>query len=342
VKALQELAGRLKPKLNDVVGIDITATGTVLARLHRTDQGATLVAADILPSVLQSVEAPDPRPAALDIPSRLRGKYGAIAISTTQAALRLVSLPGSVDAGSEAKLVEGLGLERPADYRIGHKILTEGHGRSESRVLVVALPEQLAAALPKLLPSGFPVPHSVELAELAVMSAFSNTSAASSGTGGAILIDFGETTTLFAVFNRNALVLVRRFDVGAAAVLAKTKEAFGVDEDTAFGILCDSAFDVSQLIKDSLGPMAKQMVMGRDFVERRENCRMENVFVSGGLAASPGAMAEVAAALGTQPTAWSPFDALSEGGASVPDALKGYEWRFSAAIGAALSTFGDA
>jgi len=339
MKSLHDMLDRLQPKLNDVVGIEITASSTVLARLHRTERGATLVGADILPAVLQSVEDAPPHPVALDIPSRLRGKYGAIAVNTAQATVRLVSLPGAVDAGSEAKLIEGLGLEKPSDYRIGHKVLVEGHGRSESRVLVVALPEKLAASLPQLLPSGSPVPHSVELSELAIMTAFTSTPAAAGG--GSIFIAFGETVTLFAIFNRNALVLVRRFDVGTAAVLSKVKDSFGVDDDTAFGILCDSAFDISSIMKESIGPIAKQIVMGRDFVERRENCRMENVCVSGGLAASPGAMAELTAALGAQPATWSPFDALTDGGASVPESLRGHEWRFAAAIGAALATFGE-
>jgi Tfp pilus assembly PilM family ATPase len=160
--------------------------------------------------------------------------------------------------------------------------------------------------------------------------------------GGQVLIHFGDSGTLFAIFSKTTLSLVRRFDVGTSDLLTRIQESYGVDGNTALGMLSDSAFDISSLVKDLLGPMVKQMVMGRDFVERRENCRTEKIFASGDLAASPNAITELRTGLGVKIEPWNPFTAFKGGQDAIPADQEKKSWRYAAAIGAALAAIEEA
>lgn len=333
---------RLKPNVNDVIGIELDTTATPVVRIRRADDGFALLGVDILPGVLSSIDAETPKPPALDIPPKLRAKFAAVAVGSPRAMAKLVSLPGALDSAAEGKLVDALGLDNPETYRIGHKTITEGHGRGETRVLVAAIPEAMAATVPRLLPSGFPVPHAIEVSDLAVLTTFINAQRGSSVTGGQILIHFGNTGTIYAIFSKTTLVLVRRFDVGSASLLSRIQDSYGVDENTAKGMLSDSAFDISNLVKDLLDPVTKQMVMGRDFVERRENCRTEKVFASGDLAASPNAISELHSSLGVKIEPWDPFAAVNGGKDTVSEEHGKQSWRFAAALGAAIAAIEEA
>lgn len=333
---------KFKPNVNDVAGIELEPEGTPVVRIRRADGGYALLGAGILPGVLSSVEGETPKPSALDIPHGLRAKYGAIAVGSAKSVVKLVSLPGALDAVGESKLVDALGLDNPESYRIGHRPVTEGHSRGETRVLVAALPETMAAAVPRLIPSGFPVPYAIEVSDFAVLTAFSHAQANTPTTGGQVLIHFGNSGTIFAIFSKTALALVRRFDMGTSSLLSRIQDSYSVDENTARGMLSDSAFDISNLVKELLDPVTKQMVMGRDFVERRENCRTEKIFASGDLAASPSALSELQSALGVKIGPWDPFAAVNGGlDCLSPDQAK-QSWRFAAAIGAAIAAIEEA
>ena len=49
-------------------------------------------------------------------------------------------------------------------------------------------------------------------------------------------------------------------------------------------ILFDGSFDISQPIAEVMGPFEKQLIVSRDFVERRENCRINKIYAAGGAA----------------------------------------------------------
>lgn len=328
---------RFKPNVNDVVGIDLDPAGTPVVRIRRAETGFALLGADILPGALASVETDAAKPTPLEIPSKLRAKFGAFAVGSSKSVVKLVSLPGALDAAAESKIVDALGLDNPDTFRIGHKPMTEGHSRGETRVLVAALPEAMAAAVPRLLPSGFPVPHAIEVSDLAILTAFVNAQESTPVNGGQILIHFGNSGTVYAIFAKTTLALVRRFDVGTSALLGRIQDSYGVDENTARGMLSDSAFDISNIVKELLDPVTKQMVMGRDFVERRENCRTEKVFASGDLASSPNALSELHSSLGVEIDTWDPFAAVKEGKDTLSPEQEKQSWRFAAALGAAIA-----
>ena len=152
-------------------------------------------------------------------------------------------------------------------------------------------------------------------------------------------MDFGDTTSSFAIFNNGLLALVRRFDVGTDTILEKIQESLGVDRDTAKGIIADGAFDISQPVSEVLEPLIKQIMVSRDFVERREDCHISKIYVSGGLVISRDSLDEMRASVGVDVDPWSPFDKLHVQPDAVPENLVGQEWRFSAAVGAALGLF---
>jgi Tfp pilus assembly PilM family ATPase len=333
---------RFKPNVNDVAGIDLDPAGTPVVRIRRAEAGFALFGADILPGALSSIEGDTDKPQPLDIPPKLRAKFGALAVGSSKSVIKLVSLPGQLDAAAESKIVDALGLDNPETYRIGHKPVTEGHSRGESRILVAAVPETMAALVPKLLPSGFPVPYAIEVSDLAVLTTFIHAQESAPVNGGQVLIHFGNAGTVYAIFSKTSLALVRRFDVGTSALLGRIKDSYGVDENTAKGMLSDSAFDISNLVKDLLDPVTKQMVMGRDFVERRENCRTEKVFASGGLASSPSAVAELHSALGVTIDTWDPFASVKEGRENLSAENEKQSWRFAAALGAAIAAIEEA
>ena len=87
-----------------------------------------------------------------------------------------------------------------------------------------------------------------------------------------------------------------------------------------------------------LDSFIKQVIVSRDFVERRENCRISKIFASGGITASRDWLLELKTALGYDVELWNPFDILDVGEGVIPEDLVGQEGRFSAAVGAGLGT----
>ena len=182
------------------------------------------------------------------------------------------------------------------------------------------------------------MPHSLEVSALAVLTAFETTFLNSRGDDPVGMLEFGARTSCLALFNKGNLALVRLFDIGTDAIVDKVKASLGVDWATAAGIVQDGAFDITQPLYEALSPLVKQITVSRDFVERREDCRIRNVFVSGGLSQASGALNELASMLGTETAPWSPLDQLSVASGAIPEELVGQEWRFTAAIGACLAT----
>jgi Tfp pilus assembly PilM family ATPase len=336
-----DILGRLRPKILDATGVEIGPDATVAVRIQKAETGLTLVATATLPPVvLPTPEGQSLAP--LAIPHELRSRYASFAVATPRSLVRLVNLPGSFDLQAEGKLVESLGIENPETFRIGHRVLVEGHARGESRVLVAALPDDIATEIPGLVPTGFPVPYSLEVAESAILTSFSQKAGSAEAEGAVGLVHFAADNCTFYVFNKGVLGLIRRFDVGTNAVVAKLQDSLSVDRDTAAGILTEGAFDISGILEQVVAPMLKQMVMGRDFIERRENCRVGRFFVSGSVTRSAGVISEINKNLGTSAEAWSPLDGLTVLPNAMPGSLVGSEWRFGAAVGAAIASLEEA
>ena len=338
MKSAREIIEHFKRGPRDVVGIDLGSTATKAVRIKSMGGETTVLGAAILPPL--DMSNPESASAALiqALPPKLKARSAVLTTTGLNAVVKLLSFPGAFDGSNAAKLVSSLGLDDPDRYRIGFKVITEGQGRAESRVLTVALPEKEAALPASLFPSGIPAPYSVELSGLSSMSAFLSTAAGNlSGAVGAI--EFGATTTTYALFNKGVLALVRRFDFGTNLLLSKVGESLGVDPETAKGIVSDGSFDISQSVNEVMQPLIKQLMVSRDFVERRENCRISHMYVSGGLANSHDSLDNLRKTMDLEVDFWNPFTALTIAKDAIPSELSGREWQFSAAIGACLGTF---
>ena len=346
MRSLKDLMSAKRRGPSDLLGLDLGTTGAKAVRVHRSGESITIQAADVFAPVdLDAVQGEGALPAPVVVPARLKARQACLVIPGRQAVIKLLSFPGHFEAqdGSQ-RVVDGLGLSDPSKYRIAYKVTHEGAVRSgsESRVLAAAVREEEAHRAAMLLPAGLPVPHTIEVAGIAAMSAFL------AGIGDDLpsrtvgMIEFGATMSHFALFHRGSLSLFRRFDFGVDRVLKNLSKTLGVDETTAAGIMVNGSFDVSHTIDETLGPILKQLVVSRDFVERRENCRLETVYACGGLALSHDVLETIRASVGNDVKPWSPVDAFGFAAGAIPDTLEGAEWRLTAAIGACLGAMEEA
>ena len=340
MKSANEIIERFKRGPRDIVGIDLGTTATKAVRIRCTGNETSVVGAAILPAVdLSGGESGDEIPG-LSLPAKLKARSVALTSTGQNAVIKLLSFPGAFDGSNAGKLVHNLGLDDPDRFRIGFKVISEGQGRSESRVLTVALPETEASLTARLFPSGTPAPYSIEISGLAAMSAFLHT--AKENVDGAVgAIEFGASTATYALFNKGVLALVRRFNFGTNMLLGKVAESLGVDTETAQGIISDGSFDISHSVSEVMQPLIKQLMVSRDFVERRENCSITHMFVSGGLANSHDSLDTLRKTMDLEVKFWNPFEGLSIAKDAIPSELSGREWQFAAAVGACLATIED-
>jgi len=343
MSTLKELLDRLRRGPSDVVGLDLGSTAVKAVRMRRAGNETSIVAADILPPVPppeapsdDSAEVALPEPFAL--PTKLKAPYASLAVSGENAVVKLLSMPGHFDARAEGKVIESMGLKNPEDFRIGYKLVSEGHGKTESKVLAVALPEIAATHAVALLPAGRPAPFSVELSGLAAMAAFLHGTGQQHTEDAVGVVDFGAKTSSFSICNQGVLALYRKFDFGGDVVLQKIQETLGVDQETAQGILTDGSFDVSQSVNDVMAPRIKQLILSRDFVERRESCHVSRLYVSGGLTSSEDILKDIGSAMEIEAAPWAPLDGLTVARDGLSEELAGQEWRLAGAVGACLAT----
>ena len=337
--AVKSLLSKLKRGPTDVVGIHVGHDETVVARIKRDGGQICLVGADRLPPVNPQHDASEEAvaPTPLSLPPRLKGRHACLTIPGDRAIVKLLSCPGHLDAESEAKVVESMALENPEQYRIAYKVITEGTARGESRALTVALPSEEAGLIKDVLPAGLPAPFSLEVSALATMTAFLHGPGAEDGAVGVLNIEPATTTLGF--FNRGVLALVRRFSYGTDAVIERIQSNLNVDRDTARGILSDGAFDISQALLETMDHLVKQLMISRDFVERRHNCQVSRMYLTGSPSRSESVLAELNAALGLDVAAWDPLAGLNTADGALGDDLSGQEWRFAPAVGACLAAF---
>lgn len=351
---IKELIDRFKTSPTDLVGVDIGKTGTKVVRVRKAGDGITLLGAEVHEphvadtTAANAAEHGSANPATgetlepIQLSVKTKGKYASLCVTGSDAVVKLLNFPGAFDDNSVDKLISSLGLDNPDDYRIGYKIITEGHGKSESKVLGVAVHDRDVSSAPRLFPGGTPAPFSVEVAGLAAISSFLHSAKVNHAEESVGVADFGTDVTTFALFNKGVLSLIRRFEFGTMMIVDKVQESLGVDRETAQGIMNDGAFDISQAVSDVMEPLVKQMIVSRDFVERRENCSITRMFVSGSLVSSRNSMEEMRVALGLEVESWNPFDGINVEDGAIAENLKGQEWRFVAAVGACLGTLEEA
>ena len=327
-----------------MVGLDIGSATVRAVRMRKNSDVLTITAVDVIERPVPAAgDSEEPVVTLFDLPARIKARYASLAIDSSPAIVRLLTLPGKSEADLDTRVIDNLGLENPDDYRISYNLLADGAARSETRVVAVAYPDESAAEAIAMLPTtGTPAPFSLEVSGLATMTAFMNGPVAARENDTLGLIDFGETSSLFAFFHKGSPVLIRKLDRGTNALLDKVEAMLGVDRETAIGIISDGSFDISPAAADVMQPLVRQLLVSRDFVERRESCQVDAVYLAGGLAVSRDAKNEVGSAMGVPVESWNPFSGIALAEDAVPEQFEGLEWRFAAAVGACLATFEEA
>jgi len=332
-----------KTKLDDVVGIDFGASGIKIVHLKRVEKNIKLLGAAVLPPVTLPAMGSVTGPTMADLlvlDKALRGKYAAIATSSNDAIVKLAAVPGGAEKASELSFQnfqELLGVKDESDYRIGFEVVNNKSGRGEAQMLVAAIPEVQVKWLCRQFPVGIPAPASVEVSGLAVMSSFLQGPGRETGEDGVIVVDFGAEISTLVAFHKGAMVLLRQFGIGTRTILKRIQESFGVDESTATEILENGTVDASQAFSLALEQFARQLVIARDFVERRQNCKVARLYVSGGGVSLKEWQAMIRNAVGLEPEPWDPLAGVDIMPGMVPESVMAMKSRFAAAMGAALS-----
>jgi Tfp pilus assembly PilM family ATPase len=258
-----------------------------------------------------------------------------LATEGDQVSVRLLSLPTPHEHGIEEKLLSGLNLRDSAGHRIGYRVVLEGHGKQESVVLAVALAEQEAVSLLDLFPSGRPAPCSIELSGLAAMSAFLAGPASDHRNKAVAALDIGINSSMFMAFNKNVPMVCQRLDIGTRSILLKVQESLGVNEETARGVVTDGAFDVADVAGEVAGRLLNRIAVSRDFVERREGCRIRALYVSGALETARDLVKQMESSFDV--VKWNPLEAAHPSGAGKADE-SAEPSRLAAAVGLCLAT----
>jgi len=327
---LASLLQRFRKAPADTLGIEVHGTEMRLVHVKRVGGEPQLIAAAVLP-----LPEGGSRVAKRSLPVKLRSRYAAIATPGEEATLKLLTFVGDVEQQLEKRLLTGLGLADGDEHRISYRIIQEGHGKQESRVLAVALPDLDVLDTLKHF-SAAPAPYSFEISPLATFSALEHALGEQFHTTSFGVLDFGSEDSTLAMFHNGIPTIVRRFKLGSAALAAKVQKDLGVTAETAAQILQDSAFDINDAVADILPPLVKQLLVSRDFVERRENCTISRVLVSGELSQSPAVLAEIARTMEVDAQAWDPFARLVIQPGALPEEYDSSRWIFSSALGAAL------
>jgi Tfp pilus assembly PilM family ATPase len=339
LKDIRKILDRIRTRRNptDVVGIDVAGTDIKAVRMRLVNGVPHVVAADALGPLPEGEHgARKGSGSPIVLPKPLHARYASLAVADEAGVIKLLTFPGHFDEQAESQLASYMGVENPAAYRIAYKVLS--NTRTEARVLAAAIPDEDAASACRLFPHGTPAPFSVELASLAALTAFLHGPAAEQAEGAVGLIEFGSHSSTVAFFYKGLPALFRRLDTGGEQILQRIQEALGVDAATAEQMLSDGSFDVSQFVSPVLAGFLKQLAISRDFVERRENCRVSAVYAGGRLVQAPNWVRMVQAELGSEISMWDPFEKLAKLPNAVPERLSGSASLYAAAVGAALAT----
>ncbi len=331
------LISHVKRGPRDIVGIDFASSGVHCVHVRLINNTFAVSAVDVLPQASADLQSQN----RLRLPRHLAARYASICISSKNAIIKLLNLPGQLGNDAQKQIKEYMGIGE-GNYRIGYRVISYGQtSRAETKLLAVAIPDAEVQPACALFASGWPVPISVELAELAILTAFQHGAGAAYKAQAVGVIELGDRATSLAFFNKGELVLVRRFDFGYCSLLDQIQKGLAVDAATAENILSDSSFDISQHIKQALEPFLKQLVISQHFIERRENCQIVKFFIPSNKKISGDWLKELKAAVGQAVERWDPFENLSLAPEAIPASLAERRFCFTAALGAALGSFGE-
>lgn len=321
----------------DVVAVDLDLDGVRCVRLKRSNGEILVLAADILPPP-ENPPAPAEDTPLFVLPKPLIARHAAICVADEAAEIKLLNLPGQLEGDMEAHLRSQIGVEQ-SDYRIAYQEVGQGQVRTETKLLVVAIPDAVVQAACALFPAGIPAPLSVDLSGLAAINAFWYGPVKTSPGEALGVIASGTQVTLIAFFNRGELVLIRKFNFGYHHLRDKVQQSLGVERDTARDVISGGSFDISQLVRELTEPLVKQFVISKHFIERRENCHISRLYVPESKQISRDWLNEIKQAMGMDLSAWNPFDSVKMIPGILPPKWEGQQSLFASAIGAGLGAF---
>jgi len=311
--------------LTDVVGVDFGTTGTRAVRVSRT--GAAW-------SIVRVWSGPATGSVALVLPREMRAHAGALAVSHPDIVSKLLSIPRPSYKLDDVPIAELLGITDPKAFRIAIEI--QDSTASETHALIAALPDAVARATLSPFSQGFPAPQSLEVAGLAAINGMV-LGIPEIREQGALLLDLGAETATVAIIVSKKLAFARQFRIGANAIMRKFGKSLGMDGDTALGAVGEGIIDAGDQIGVAFEPLARQIILGCDFVSRRHNVRPERLVVSGGLFQTPCWTQSIEAVLGVGVTVWNPFAVLPAQPGALTPKLVAQGCRFAAAAGAAVA-----
>ena len=324
---------RLLPSLRDVVGIDFGTSGIKAVRIKADGAGAmTVVAADVLPLPPQDTEE-DAHARPIAIPKSLAAWTAALAFTSRKAVIKLVTEPKGTTY-TLASAPELLGLPKDHGLRIGFERF---EGGEEKSVLIIGVPDEEVARLPKTMPAGKPMAGSAELAGLAALNCCDHVYGAEATDGCDLVMDFGAGVTTLGLFVHRKPLVVRQFLEGYATVQKAVERDFQTDEATARDIILSGQVDISASLHSSLGGILRQTGIAVDFTERRTGAHLHRVFVSGGFARNPGLRAEIKAALSFDPVVVDPWKNMTVRPGALSKAASESGACFAAATAAAVA-----
>jgi Tfp pilus assembly PilM family ATPase len=325
---------RSKRRYSDLIGIDFANSATKVVRLKQTGNEVSLVGIDLLPAVDFDSES-----ARIELPRNMTTYYSCLSYSRPEAVVRLVNTPLAADEENlpDAKLRELLSVEE--EFRVSSRLIKRGKGRQDSSLLAVAIPQDDVGFMLNMFPAGPPAPASLEISGLSFISAFMHARGAECSNEAVCLIESGELSSTYVFMNQGNIVLIGKMNFGSRTLLARLSEDLGVDEDLAGSILNDHSINISSSLNSVLEPFLKQVSISKDFIERHQGCRVDKLYLSGGLSLLPSWSAEVGQMLHLNTIPWSPLENISCEADILSPELEFEVTRFSAAIGAALGGF---
>ena len=346
MQLLEKIKRFAKRKPAEAIALDCSTDAVRAVRLQQAPGGITLTAADELsPVPLDAARSAlgdriELKIKELALPTPLRARYAALLAPAGSAAIKLLRFPEEVDLDDSQKVRERMGLEE-GDYRIGTQVIQTSGTKREALALGVALPELLARALLDLMPkAGLPAPYSLQASELAVLNAFTSDPALADDSPPCGFIHFDHDFSIVALFNAGQISQLRTFPFGLAAVIQRIVKTLNVDQATASGVVSDGAFDISSLIEAEIREIRGQYVISRDFMERNENCRLQQVYLSGPRPlTAPFAGGEK---VSVKSIHWNVLDLFDQRLAGeLPDSLTDASWKLTAAIGAGMGVLSE-
>lgn len=309
----------------DIVGIDVGSSGVRAVRVAHTKDGAMLT---------QAWETLSPVPGPLTLPRNLKARAGALAVSHVDAVAKLLSIPRPQHKLDDVPFADLLGISDPQAFRMAMEI--QDSSTTETHVLLAAIPETTITSSLHPFTQGFPAIQSFELSGLAAINSVLLGNSACSEQN-LVLLDLGAETATVAITMSKQLAFMRQFRIGANAILRKLAESLGMDVETVRDVVGDGVIDASEQVKAAFEPLARQIILGRDFVARRHNARASCLYVSGGLFQAPFWLTPLQTALAVDAVIWNPLAVLPAIPGAISPEVVACGCRFAAATGVALA-----